>query len=140
MSKDAQSKNLATKLRFLVVGSFNTLFDFAMLFAFTSLLHMAAIPANITSTTIAFIVSFFLNRNFTFRSDGANVRRQFILFALVTLFGLWVIQTIIIAILTPLGVSLGLSQPLSLLGSKLVATIASLIWNYTLYARVVFRQ
>ena len=86
------------------------------------------------------MISFFLNRAYTFRSDSPHIKQQFLLFTLVTLFGLWVIQTIIIGLLAPVGSSLGLTPALSLLASKLIATVASLIWNYTLYAKVVFKK
>ena len=62
------------------------------------------------------------------------------MFTVVTLFGLWVIQTIIIAAITPVFTNLGINKPAALLISKLIATAASIIWNYTLYSKVVFKK
>ena len=129
----------ATKFRYLLIGTINTAIDFGVLFMLTWFISTPKELANIISTTIAF--SFFVaNRSFTFRSRTGNVRRQLLLFTLVTLFGLWVIQTIIIALLAPIFISFNFSQPTALFASKLIATVASLIWNYLLYTNVVFKD
>lgn len=132
-------KKHETKLRFGIIGGFNTTLDFGLLFVFSSLFGVPRGFANVMSTSVAFVFSFFANKRYTFKSsDKENVVRQMVLFTIVTLFGLWVIQGLIIHLLSPAIVSLGLSDDLALLGSKLVATIASLVWNYLLYSRVVF--
>lgn len=130
----------ATKFRYLLIGTINTAIDFGILFMLTWFISTPKELANIISTTIAFAFSFVANRSFTFRSRTSNVRRQLLLFTLVTLFGLWVIQTIIIALLAPIFISFNLSQSVALLISKLIATVASLIWNYLLYTNVVFKD
>ena len=104
----------ATKLRYLLIGTINTAIDFGVLFMLTWFISTPKELANIISTTIAFSFSFVANRSFTFRSRTGNVRQQLLLFALVTLFGLWVIQTIIIALLAPIFISFNFSQPTAL--------------------------
>lgn len=132
-------KKHETKLRFGIIGGLNTVLDFGLLFVFSSLLGVPRGLANIMSTSVAFVFSFFANKRYTFKSsDKKNVIREMVLFTVVTLFGLWVIQGLIIHFLSPVIASFGFSSELALLGSKLVATIASLVWNYLLYSRVVF--
>lgn len=132
-------KKHETKLRFGLIGGLNTLLDFGLLFAFSFLFGIPRGFANILSTSVAFVFSFFANKKFTFQSSSKeNVVREMILFTVVTLFGLWVIQGLIIDFLSPVITSFGLSETIALLGAKLIATIASLIWNYLLYSRVVF--
>ena len=92
-------KKHETKIRFLLVGGTNTLIDFGLLFLLTAL-GLNKLVANIISTGIAFIFSFFANRQFTFKDSSKNVKRQFIAFAAVTLSGLWILQPIIILIVT----------------------------------------
>ena len=129
------------KLRFGIVGGLNTVIDFGLLFAFSSILGIPRGLANIMSTSVAFMFSFFANKRYTFQSSNKeNIVREILLFTLVTLFGLWVIQGLIIHFLSPALTSFGLSDNLALLSSKLIATIASLIWNYLLYSRVVFKK
>lgn len=132
-------KKHAEKYRFGVVGVANTVIDFGILFL---LVHLGVneIVANYISTGTAFIFSFFVNRSFTFKSKDGNVAKQFATFLVVTMFGLWVIQPLIIAGI--LGATSGwhLSSDLMLLGAKLAASVASLIWNYIMYARFVFKK
>ena len=133
-------KKHADKLRFAIVGSVNTTLDFSILFILTMLFNISKELANFISTSVSFLFSFFANKKYTFKSTSKNLKRQFLLFTIVTLFGLWVIQTIIIAAITPVFTNLGINKPAALLISKLIATAASLIWNYTLYSKVVFKK
>jgi putative flippase GtrA len=132
-------KNKDQKLRFGAVGVINTLIDMGLLFTLKAF-GLPTIPANIISTTAAFCFSFFANKKYTFHTTKTNVRREILLFIIVTLFGLWVIQTIVIQIITFLLVSTSLSSDLILLAAKATAILASLIWNYTLYSRIVFKE
>ena len=134
------AKKHADKLRFTIVGSINTVIDFSILFTLTTLFNVPKELANFISTFVAFLFSFFANKKYTFKSTSKNLKRQFLLFTIVALFGLWVIQTIIITAITPVFTNLGVNKPAALLISKLIVTAASLIWNYTLYSRVVFKK
>ena len=134
------AKKHADKLRFTIVGSINTVIDFSILFTLTTLFNVPKELANFISTFVAFLFSFFANKKYTFKSTSKNLKKQFLLFTIVTLFGLWVIQTIIITAITPVFTNIGVNKPAALLISKLIATAASLIWNYTLYSRVVFKK
>ncbi len=132
-------KNNPQLLRFGLVGGANTALDFGLLFGFKAL----GVPvelANIFSTGIAFIFSFFANKKYTFKTTGTNVMRELILFIIVTLVGLWVIQTAIIVIAEPPLTALFHNSGLGLFAAKLLATVASLTWNYLLYSRVVFKK
>ena len=134
------AKKHADKLRFTIVGSINTVIDFSILFTLATLFNVPKELANFVSTFVAFLFSFFANKKYTFKSTSKNLKKQFLLFTIVTLFGLWVIQTIIIAAITPVFTNLGVNKATALLISKLIATIASLIWNYTLYSKLIFKK
>lgn len=132
-------KNSSTKARFLVVGSANTAIDFGLLFLLKAF-GLPAISANIISTTTAFCFSFFANKKYTFKTSDTNIKREIALFIVVTLFGLWVLQTLVIGAVTSFLQNTSLSQEVLLLIAKLCATIVSLIWNYVMYSRVVFKH
>jgi len=123
--------------RFAMVGGANTAIDFGILFILKQL-GLQILSANIISTTIAFLFSFTLNKKYTFKSTDKNVRREFVLFVVITLFGLWVIQNIVIWLALPILANLGMNENMALLFAKLVATVFSMVWNYILYDRVVF--
>jgi putative flippase GtrA len=131
--------NLGTKLRFGTVGAANTAIDFGLLFILRSL-GLPVISANIISTTAAFCFSFFANKKYTFKSTGGNVKRELLLFVVVTLFGLWILQNAVMQlILLPLHAT-ALPAETSLLIAKVLATLVSLVWNYVMYSRVVFKK
>ena len=130
------------KVRFMLVGAVNTAVDFAVLLILSIVLGIPATLSNIVSTSCALAVSYVLNKKAVFGDADPNNRRQIILFVGVTLVGLWVIQGAIIIWLNSWFEALApqLSLPFALMISKAIATIASLIWNYMWYSRVVFRK
>ena len=141
-------KNLLKKLKnnqafwFSVIGGINTALDFIILFVLASF-GVKIFIANIFSTGITFIISFLMNKKITFKSVSNNKKeliREMVLFILVTLFGLWVIQNIVISTAMPIFENLLKNKRISLLLSKLIATIFSLIWNFILYKKVVFKK
>ena len=129
----------ATKVRFGLVGAANTALDFGLLLMLANFFAVPHVIANIISSFIAFVSSFFANKKYTFKTTGQSVIREMILFTVVTLFGLWVIQSAIIALLTPPIRGIVTNETITLVIAKLVATLASLTWNYILYSKIVFK-
>ncbi len=132
-------KKHAEKVKFIIVGGANTAIDFVILFGLT-FLGVDKIVANFFSTSVALIFSFFANKSFTFKNKSENAKKQFALFLVVTLFGLWVIQPLVIWGSTSLMESFITNDALNLFIAKLIATVASLIWNYVFYSRLVFKK
>jgi putative flippase GtrA len=130
-------KNSSQKIRFIAIGGINTAIDFGILFLLKSL-GLPVVSANVISTSFAFCFSFFANKKYTFKTDKANIKRELILFIVVTLFGLWVLQAGVIYLVTFLLSSSVLPENVILFTAKILATVVSLTWNYTLYSRVVF--
>jgi putative flippase GtrA len=132
-------KNKAEKLKFGLVGIINTAIDFGGLFTLTSL-GLPTLPSNVVSTTLAFCFSFFANKKYTFKSTGTNLKREILLFTIVTLFGLWGLQTVVLQLVTAGLADSGFSSGIILFIAKLCAVVVSLVWNYTLYSHVVFKK
>ena len=132
-------KKHAEKARFVVVGGANTALDFFILFLLT-FMGVDKFVANYFSTGIALIFSFFANKSFTFKDTSKSAKKQFALFLIITLIGLWVIQPLIIWGVTVLLAPYSTNEAANLFIAKLVATVASLTWNYLLYSRVVFKK
>lgn len=127
------------KVRFAIVGGANTALDFLLLFLFVNL-GINKIGANYLSTGISLVFSFFANKSFAFKNKSANAKKQFGIFLLVTITGLWVLQPIIIWIITSTLESYVSNESYLLFIAKLIATVASLTWNYLLYSRLVFKK
>ena len=135
-------KNLknSQEFKFVIIGGFNTVLDFSILFGLT-FIGVNSIIANIFSTGISFISSFVLNKKVTFKSENKTRKellREMILFTIVTLFGLWGIQSVIISIVSPIFNNFIDNQSIVLFLSKCFATAFSLVWNFVLYKKVVF--
>ena len=135
-------KNLknSQEFKFAIIGGFNTLLYFIILFGLTAI-GFNSIIANIFSTGITFVSSFILNKQVTFKSQKRTKReliREMILFTIVTLFGLWVIQSVVIYLASGLLGNFISQENIVLFLAKVIATGFSLIWNFVLYKKVVF--
>ncbi|MEI7918236.1 MAG: GtrA family protein [Candidatus Saccharibacteria bacterium] len=131
-------KKHAEKVRFAVVGGANTAIDFAILFILVAL-GIPTIVSNLISTSLALVFSFFANKKFTFKNEVTN-KTQFVYFLAITLFGLWIIQPLIIEGIKISLSALFLNNYFVLFAGKITATIVTLIWNYLLYKRFVFKK
>lgn len=139
MKNLSQLKN-SQEFRFAVIGGFNTILDFIILFGLTAV-GVSSVVANIFSTGVTFILSFILNKKVTFKSGNrtkSELIREMILFTIVTLFGLWVIQSGVIYFVSGLLRSFSLNDSIVLFLAKIIATGFSLVWNFVLYKKVVF--
>ena len=139
MKNLSQLKN-SQEFRFAVIGGFNTILDFIILFGLTAV-GVSSVVANIFSTGVTFISSFILNKKVTFKSGNrtkSELIREMILFTIMTLFGLWVIQSGVIYFVSGLLRSFSLNDSIVLFLAKIIATGFSLVWNFVLYKKVVF--
>ncbi len=64
----------ASFLRFVLVGIVNTLFGTAIMFVFYNVFHFGYWFSSASNYVLASILSYFLNKYFTFRSKGDNWR------------------------------------------------------------------
>lgn len=59
-----------TFLRFVLVGIVNTLFGYAIMFAFYNLLHLSYWVSSACNYIFGSVLSYFLNKRFTFRDES----------------------------------------------------------------------
>lgn len=150
LNNQTQSRSLKTlgrkiirfeKIRFALVGAVNTTVDFSVFFSLVTFLGFHSVLANIFSTSTALTVSFLLNKTAVFGSSGTPKPGQIILFVVVTLTGLWCLQSLIILVVSDLmHVVFGVTGGLGLLAAKVSATSFSMVWNYLWYSKVIFRK
>lgn len=119
----------------------NTAIDFGVYAVFV-LLGMSHVLANYPATTTALIFSFFANKQYTFRDNQKSNARQIGLFLLITLAGAWVLQPVVISLVGVIitATDLGITNIYAAIFEKLCAAAASMVWNYFLYKRLVFRN
>jgi putative flippase GtrA len=132
-------KKHADKLRFAIVGGLNTAIDFVVLFVLVAL-GLPTIASNILSTSTALVFSFFANKTFTFKDGNKSTKKQFGVFLAITLFGLWILQPIVIEGTAFLISEFITNSYIVLFIGKILATCVTLVWNYLLYKKFVFKK
>ena len=145
-------RRLAQASKFGAVGALNTIIDFLIYNVLSSAVGLGLVQSNIISTTVAMIFSFTANRRVVFTDHSGSVHRQAFGFIAVTAFGMYVLQTGTIHILTdvwlwPLNLFVAIAHTLGITGhdaflvkngAKAAATVVSLSWNFVMYKKVVF--
>ncbi len=148
MKKHIERAADSTKVRFAAIGVINTAIDFVLLNLLAHAVGLPRIPSNVISASVAMLFSFYANRTVVFRGHNGDARRQAMMFLAVTLISVYIIQNMIIYLfselwLWPLETAhdiIGiLEQDIFITnGAKAAATVASLVWNFVFYKRLVF--
>jgi putative flippase GtrA len=133
------TKKHADKLIFAGIGATNTVIDFIILNVLSLVFGLPKIGANVISTSVTMVISFFANKKFTFKSNSKNYRREIVLFFVFTMIGLYIIQNLVISLLSLLlPTDLGEFWRLNI--AKVLATGVSMVWNFITYKKFVFKK
>lgn len=132
-------RNARRKIRFSLVSSIATAIDFSLLLFITSF-GLGTITANYVSSSIAFVFSFFANKKFAFRTPDHHIKREAVLFIIVTLTGIWLLQPLIIWKIEDMFDQSFQPTWLLVIIAKVVASFVTFIWNYFFYTRLVFKK
>jgi putative flippase GtrA len=148
MTKSLSIKKLLgnKKFRFVIVGGTNTVIDFVFYNIFSKIFGLILPVANMISSFIAMLFSFFMNKKYTFHAKNSadsitarrEIAREIVLFFIFTLIGIWVIQSGTIWLIQHIFAGLDWDNFWLKNGAKLVASVPSLIWNYVTYNKFVF--
>lgn len=139
--------------RFGLVGVLNTIVDFVIYNLLIQFFIVPVVIASVISGTIAMINSFVFNQRFTFRAKKVDAR-QTLYFFMLTIFGLYVIRSLMVYWLTKTWIApaklvyhltnflkLPLTQAFVTRNFALVAAIVVvLVYNYITYKKFVFNQ
>ena len=132
--------------KFLVVGTMNTAIDWGILniLLMTSRTEtvLGFAICKIIGFTVAMTNSYILNKKLVFQDNQKVSAKQASVFVMVNLIGLAINVSIAVAVLTACRGFLVPGQWQFLICSNLgaaIATIASLLWNFWGYRRLVFK-
>jgi len=122
--------SLRSALTFLVVGSFTTSMQYAVMALLIHFAGMSIVPASAIGFIVSAVVNYFLNARLTFRSkkNHGDTMPRFVATASIGL----LLNSLVLAGLTSLGTHVVLAQ--------VIATICVLIWNYTINAIWTFKH
>ena len=126
-------KKHGEKIKFVLVGGFNTVLDFCLFGILANILGIPKEIANIISTTICIIISFLLNYKFVWKSKKSK-KETAPGFVIVSLFSAWIVQNIAINMIT---IPFGENDITKLIG-KAFGSVCGMISNYFGY-KLVFR-
>lgn len=141
--------------RFACVGIINTFTDLTILNFLVFIGHLYSLVANLISATISITISYFLNRRLVFKDPNPRNLKQFIHFFLITGLSILAIQSVIISFFThtvgikstfvvtvvrDIGVNSISIKAINLNTAKLIAVLVSMIWNFILYHKIVFKH
>lgn len=126
---------MSSFLRFLLVGIFNTVFGYSLIFAFMYLAGLSPELSNLLGYTVAIMLSFVLNKYFTFARrntatasrTGAELLRFLIVFACAYAAN----YLTLLLLIYQLGLHAGISQ--------LLAGVVYVGISYFMNARFTFR-
>jgi putative flippase GtrA len=135
-----QRGRLREVLSFAAVGGINTALDFTVLNLLVWLTHQSngawLFGLDAVAFTVGMVSSYCLNARVTFRHRAGNSAGVLGRFIAVSLVGLLINAGVVMCLRLVLGGALPL--PLIVNGGKLLATAASLTWNYLALRRWVF--
>lgn len=141
---------------FSMVGVANTLIDLLLLNIGIFILGLPVLIANIISVNAAMLFSYTANNRWVFGGGRRLSAKKALSFAVITLLGLYGLQTIVIYMLTrhwllAASIVTRVLEGLGLVGyfsedfiiantAKVLATVVTAIWNFVLYKKYVFNS
>jgi putative flippase GtrA len=99
-------------LRFATVGVVNTGLGYAVIFACMYLVGLGAVTSNVLGYAVGLVVSYLLNRSFTFRSAAAPLR-EIVRFVAIFLLAYLANLAVLILLIRHAGVHEGVAQVLA---------------------------
>jgi putative flippase GtrA len=131
-------------VKFAVVGALNTLVDFIAFNVLATLLGVPVVPANVLSYSLGVLNSYAWNRAWTFGDRRSEHRRaEFVRFVAASAAGAGINTALVwgaLALYRTLAPA-GAPAPdgaLVTAAAKALATVGSLVFNYTVFHRWVF--
>jgi putative flippase GtrA len=123
-------KKRLTFIKFFFVGGFCGLFDLALLYFFTDILHIWYFYSGIISFIIVSFVSFALNKKVTFKNSDRKNSEQYLKYTGIILVGMIINNFFLFALTNMLG--------MWYIFSRIFSSLIALIWNYSSSKKFIF--
>jgi len=117
-------------VKYAIAGGFSFIVENAAFYMLHRILELWYVWSNSVAMTLGFIISFFLNRAWSFKSQG-NLYRQFIMYGVLFIINLFISNGLMMLFS---GV-LKIAPPVA----KLVATGIIVCWNFVIYRGFIFK-
>lgn len=128
--KDGLSiKSIQQFIRYLITGSLAFIVEYSF-FYLLDRLNFWYVYSNSIAMICGFLLSFFLNRNWSFKSKR-NTKKQFIMYGVLFLINIGISNGLMFVFVEKLYI-----QPVF---SKLLAIGALVCWNFFIYKKLIFK-
>lgn len=117
-------------IRFLISGGSAAAAEYGIFITSVALLSMTVLVANTMSFLCGFVVSFLLNKNWVFKSNGA-VSKQLLLYAVLAAVNL---------LLSNIAIWLLIQMGLIDMVAKIITMVAIATWNYIFFSKYIFKH
>lgn len=122
--------------RYLGVGVITTLVDWVIFYLLIRYLYIFYLLALALSYFTSTILSFSLNKRYTFRNKFKKAHYQLLLFVAVAATGLALNEALVYSLVHFL---FGSNASFGLMASRIIATIIVFLWNFALNKRITFK-
>lgn len=127
------------KTKFVIVGIINTGVDFVVFNLLTTITNVNPILSNVLSFSCGIVCSYLLNRNWTFSDVATNAKfSEFGKFVTSNLLSLLLNTLVVWFAILFIDSNFAFESWQESAIAKMVATLFSLVLNYTLFSRWVF--
>jgi putative flippase GtrA len=130
--------------RFSSAGVFNTILDTSILNGLIYIFKVYAGPSivafNLVSFCITLVISYFINRTWSFETAVKPHTKEFSLFIMVVLGSLAINSALIFYLTTIMTPPQGISPVSWVIFAKLLTAIVSMLWNFIGFHFIVFRK
>lgn len=137
--------SLVQFLRYAVVGGAATVVDVTVFTVLSNMLHINPILSNTVSFIFGLLVNYFMSRNWVFQKQDHNFTKNFLLFSIIGVFGLFLSNFILYLLINRNILSLFLkmiylsdSEEFIKFTAKLVSVFVVLFWNFIARKKIVF--
>lgn len=123
-------------VKYLSVGIIATLADWSFFFMFINFTELFYLYALAASYFIGMVISFFLNKRYTFNNTYQKVHFQFATFAIVAMIGLALNEVLFFGFVHYIFASM---DDFSLMASRVIVTLIVFVWNFIANKRTTFK-
>ena len=109
-------------LNFVIIGGFTTLVDLCVLIFTTERLNIPYFISNLLSFSISLSINYFLSMRFVFVVNNRQSKKDGLMFAVLSILGLVLNQSILVILTHYFGLFYGYS--------KIIAIFVVMVWNF----------
>lgn len=131
-NKDDIKNNIKQFLKYGISGGLAFILEYSTFYILNNLAGLWYIWSNSIAMTLGFVLSFLLNRYWSFKATSANALKQLIMYGILFVVNLGISNLLMMLFIDALGINSMIS--------KILAIGVLMCWNFVIYKKIIFRQ